>query len=472
MNKKIYIIWIWWIWISAIARYYLEKWYKVLGSDKTNSELISKLIKEWIDIIIWEDDKRINKSIDFVVYTEAIPKEQSELLKAKKNWIEVLTYPKALANIANKDKLITVAWTHGKSTTTSLISLILKNSEENFTAVVWTLLKEFDNKNFYHRNNKTSPLTSLLQEIGINKNNLSQISLRENQNKEKPYFVIEACEYKRSFLAYKPVVWIITNIEIDHLDYYKDLKDYISAYEEYLNNIITWGFAIINWEDKNCRQLIWKRKDINYIEIHKNYFSYNWHQIDYPKIDIKIPGEHILFDAKIAFTIWYLIWIKEENILKTLSVYNWVWRRMETIWKTVNNNIVMSDYWHHPTEISLTLESLKWNNLDKKILTIFQPHQYNRTLELLNWFIDSFKNTDILIIPNIYESRDSEDDKKKINSEKLIKLINHPNKYDWKWFKNTLKLIEKFDKEYKDNLIIFLLGAWDVDDLRFKINIV
>ena len=454
MNKKIYIIWVGWIWISAIARYYLEKWYKVFWSDKTNSELVEKLIDEWVNIIIWEDNTRIDESFELIVYTEAIPLNQVELVKATKLWIEVLTYPKALANIANKDKLITVAWTHWKSTTTSLISLILMRSEENFTAVVWTLLKEFDNKNFYFRNNSKTPVAE---------------NVKKNNEIEIPYFVIEACEYKRSFLAYKPTVWIITNIEIDHLDYYKDLKDYISAYEQYLNNIIPWGFAILNWEDKNCQQLIWKRNDINYIEIFNMYFLHNWQKIYYPKIDIKIPGKHILFDAKIAFTIWYLIWIKEEKILETLSVYNWVWRRMETIWKTVNNNIVMSDYWHHPTEISLTLESLKLSNLDKKILTIFQPHQYNRTLELLDGFIDSFKNTDILIIPNIYESRDSETDKKKINSRKLVKLINHKDKYDWKWFENTLKLIEKYDSEHNGNLIILLLGAWDVDDLRFKI---
>lgn len=457
MNKKIYIIWIGWIWISAIARYYLERWYQVFWSDKTNSELIEKLKNEWINIIIWEDNKRLDNSFELVVYTEAIPKEQSELVKARELWIKLLTYPKALAEIANKDKLITVAWTHWKSTTTSFISLILKNSDKNFTSVVWTLLKEFGNKNFYHRNN----------------NNPSQPSLNSNgRSKKDNYFVIEACEYKRSFLAYKPSIWIITNIEIDHLDYYKDLKDYVSAYEEYLNNIIPWGYAIVNWQDRNCLELIWKRHDINYIKIFDKYFLYNWQERHFPKIDIKIPGEHILFDAKIAYTVWYIIWIKDKDILETLSVYNWVWRRMETIWKTVNNNKVISDYWHHPTEISLTLESLQRNNLDKKILTIFQPHQYNRTLELLDSFIDSFKNTDILIIPNIYESRDSEEDKKKINSEKLIKLINHSNKYDWKWFENTLKLIEKFDKEYKNNLIIILLWAWDIDDLRFKIKMI
>ncbi len=443
MNKKIYLIWIWGIWISAIARYYLQKWYQVFWSDKTNSELIEVMISEWMDIIIWENYKRIDETYELIVYTEAIPQTQEELVKAQELWLEILTYPQALANIANNQKLITIAWTHGKSTTTSFTSLILKNSTKNFTSIVWTLLKEFDQKNFYHRNN--------------NKNDDS-------------YFVIEACEYKRSFLAYKPFIWVIINIEIDHLDYYKDLEDYISAYKEYLDNIKSWWFAIINWQDKNCQSLKWLRKDIKYIEVYNNYYIQNGQQKSYPNIDIKIPWNHILFDAKISYIIWQLIWIKPSNILKTLSVYDGVWRRMEGIWRTVYNNLLMSDYWHHPTEISLTLESIKKSNLDKKILTIFQPHQYNRTLELLDDFVDSFKNTDILIIPNIYESRDSKEDMKKINSEKLIKLINHPCKFDWKWFENTLKLIEKFEKENKDNLIIILLGAWDVDDLRFKIK--
>ena len=102
-------------------------------------------------------------------------------------------------------------------------------------------------------------------------------------------------------------------------------------------------------------------------------------------------------------------------------------------------------------------------------MTVFQPHQYNRTLELLDGFIDSFSNTDKLIIPNIYESRDTEEDKKKINSEILVSKINHKNKVDWKWLDNTLKLIEEFDKENK-NAIIILMWAWDVDNLRYKIK--
>jgi UDP-N-acetylmuramate--alanine ligase len=436
--KKIYVIWIGWIGISAIARYYNQNGYSVYGSDKTDTELVEKLKKEGIDIVIWEDETRIDSSFDLVVYTEAIPKIQSELKKSISLNLRVLTYPQALWEISNKKKLIAITWTHGKSTTTSLTSLILKDSDFDVNVVVWTVLKEFSGKNCFFSDSE--------------------------------FFVIEACEYKRSFLNYKPTVWVITNIEIDHLDYYKDLDDYISAFRDFLWNIIPWWFAILNWMDENCKKLLWLRNDINYIEVYEDYFSFKWEKFEFPKINMKIPWNHILYDAKIAYTVWHMIWINDYEIVDTLENYNWVWRRMEYLWKTKNWNILISDYGHHPTEISLTLKAIRQSNMDKKILTVFQPHQYNRTLELLEWFKTCFVDTDKLIIPNIYESRDTKEDKEKIDSKKLISYINHWDKIDWDWLDNTLKLILDYDRQWPQSSIIILLWAWDVDDLRFKID--
>lgn len=442
MENKIYIIWIWWIWISAIARYYNSIWYNVYWSDKYDSELIKDLKNEWINIVIWERPDFIESGIEKIIYTEAIPENQSELVKWKKIWIKTITYPEALANIANDKKLIAVTWTHWKSTTTSLISLILKNSEENFTSIVWTLLKEFWNKNFYHRSKK---------------------------EKDEEYFTIEACEYKRSFLKYKPSVLVITNIEIDHLDYYKDLDDYILAFRQIIDNVKVWWFVIINWQEENSRQLINYRQDLNYIIIDNDKYEYNWQIFSFPKIDLKVPWEHILYDARIAFIVGQMLWIKDDKIISTLNNYDWVWRRMEKIWLTGNNNLVMSDYWHHPTEIKLTLESIKKSNIDKEIIVVFQPHQYNRTIELINDFKDSFDFADKLIIPNIYESRDSELDKKNMSTEIFINKINHVNKINWNWLENTLKLINEYDSK-NTNSIIILMWAWDVDNLRYKIK--
>jgi len=439
--KKIYLIGIWWIWISAIARYYNQNWYEVYWSDSSDSELIKNLKNEWIDIIIWNSWERITNDIEKVIYTEAIKNDNKELIKAKELWIKTISYPESVAEIANQKKLVAICWTHWKSTTTSMASILLKNSNENFTSIVWTILKEFNNKNFFHRN-----------------------ELKNNDE----YFLLEACEYKRSFLKYEPSVVIVTNIEIDHLDYYKNIEDYISAYRQLIDNMKTWWFVILNWQESNSRQLIWQRKDVNYIVIDNDKFSFNWQEFLIPKLDIKIPGEHIYYDASLVYILWQMIWIQNSEIIKSLSMYNWVWRRMEEVWQTKNDNLLLSDYWHHPTEITFTLESIKEKYKDKKILTVYQPHQYNRTIELLDWFKNVFKNTDILIVPNIYESRDSEDDKKNMNTEIFLENINHENKINWNWLDNTFKIIEKFDNENKD-LLIVLMWAWDVDNLRYEL---
>ncbi len=436
VKKQVYIIWIGWIGISAIARYYLHIWYEVFWSDMCNSELIKKLREEWCNIIIWDNKKIINNSFEKIIYTEAVPQNNIELLKAKELWIKIQTYPEALAQIVNSKKLIAISWTHGKSTTTSLTSLVLKNSFENVNTIVWTILKEFWWRNAYFS--------------------------------DSSYFVIEACEYKRSFLKYKPTVAVIINIEIDHLDYYKDEEDYISAYKEFIENVKPWWFVILNWEDENCKKLLNLRSDVNYIEIYNDYFLTSWEKTFFPEINMKVPWDHILFDAKLSYVIWIMVWIEESNIIKSLEDYSWVWRRMEIIWETQNWNTLMSDYWHHPTEIRLTLKALKEQNPTRTILTIFQPHQYNRTLELLEDFKTCFTDTNTLIVPNIYESRDSEEDKAKINSKIFVEKINHLDKIDWENFENTLDLIEKWEEENRGGIII-LMWAWDIDDLRKKI---
>lgn len=438
MKKKIYIIWAWGIWISAIARYYNHIGWEVFWSDSTSSELIDKLNSEWNKINIGEFPERIDGSFELVVYTEAIPENQSELQKAHSLWIPTLTYPQALAEIANKKKLIAIAGTHGKSTTTSITSIILKNSDIWVNAVIGTLLKEFWWRNAYFS--------------------------------ESDYFTIEACEYKRSFLAYKPYIGIITNIEIDHLDYYKDLDDYISAYKDFIENIVPRWYVILNGNDNNCRQLLNLRHNISYIQVFEKYYILNGEKIFFPKVDMKVPWWHILYDWHIWFIVWQLLLVNNKSITQSLEWYTWVWRRMEIVWKTGNNNILISDYWHHPTEIELTLSAIKEKYSGKKIITLFQPHQYNRTIELLKWFRNCFSMTDILIIPDIYESRDSDKDKEKMSVEILLDNINHWHKINWQWLQNTLSILNNYEKDNFWNSVIILLWAWNIDNLRYKIE--
>lgn len=456
MNNNIYIIWIWGIGISAIARYYNNLGYTVYWNDVVHSELTKQLEIEWITLCSFEDAE--NKwDISILIYSEWVPQDHNELLLAKEKEIPTQSYPQALAAIANDKKLIAIAGTHGKSTTTSLTALVLKNSEENFSAVVWTLLKEFDNKNFYHRPPTViSPLVN---------------GIRENwATEDSHFFVIEACEYKRSFLNYKPTVWVIVNIELDHLDYFKNEADYLNAFQGFISNIRPWGFAILNGDDPNCQKMVWVRDDIQYIEVFDDYFSFNEKVLYYPDIELQIAGNHVLFDAKIAYIIWHMLWIPSETLVWALEAYTGVWRRMEHVKNTHNGNMLISDYGHHPTEVQLTLDALKQKYPDKHLYTIFQPHQYNRTLELIEEFKNCFSSADTLIIPNIYESRDNEEDKKNMPVEKFVSSISHPNIRYGEGLENTLKLIQEYDLQNPGNSIILLLWAGNVDNLRYEIT--
>lgn len=436
--KKIYCIWIGWIGVSALARYYLSKWYSIFWSDATQSELIDALRAEGCDIVIWEESTRLDTSFEKIIHTEAIPESQSELRKSRELWLNTQKYSEALAEVVNEYKLIAVAGTHGKSTTTSMISQLLLHSKEDFISVVGTILKEFWWKNFYKRWDS------------------------------KNYAVIEACEYKRHFLSYNPLVAVITNIEFDHADFFSSQKEYTETFGAFIDRIRPWGFCIL-WGDVNSTTLVWMRQDIHYIQLKWEYFLHNGEKYKIPDIEMKIPWEHILYDGKLAYIVWHLLWIPDTKILKSLAEYSGVWRRMEHIWVTKYGNILMSDYGHHPSEVQVTLEALKKWYPSKKLVVVFQPHQYSRTLELLEWFKNCFSHADSVIIPNIYASRDSEEDMQKISAKSLSESIRHPLVTFGNWFKNTLDILQEYEKEHPNSSIIVLQWAWDIDTFRYKI---
>lgn len=254
-------------------------------------------------------------------------------------------------------------------------------------------------------------------------------------------FVIEACEYKRSFLQYHPYITVITNIDLDHLDYYKSLEDYISAFQSIVDQ--TSGFVIISADDENSAKLdihpekkiiVGNDKIIYFPRVEedccgqKKIYTVE-KSLDIPKMDLQVPGDHLLHDAHLAYTVGRLLGMQDDIIVPKLESYKGSWRRSEIVGTTKNRNIVMSDYGHHPSEIRPTLKAIKTKYHDKKLFVVFQPHQYSRTRELLSEFATSFADLDNLIIPNIYFSRDKKEDVEWMTMEKLISAIqgNQPN---------------------------------------------
>lgn len=445
---KIFFIWIWWVGLSALARYYRKLWYEVSGSDWGKPSFITDTLEaEWVKVFFGHKETNLSDDTGFVIYSEAIitkpdlSKKENleanpELASAIKLNIKSLSYPEALAEVVNNKKCIAVAWTHGKSTTTSILWVILAGWETDASVLVGAPVKQFNNSNLYFW--------------------------------AGDYFAIEACEYKRSFLKYLPFITVITNIEIDHLDYYKDLEDYMDAFRSLQSQ--TAGYIILNWNDPNCLAL----KDIGKLQIfvYDKYFeNLDWEKIYFPEFNLQIPGDHIEFDAKLAYTVAKLLELNNDYIISKINSYEWIWRRSEIVGKTKNWNLVMSDYGHHPTEIKLTLESIKKKYHDKKIFTIFQPHQYSRTIELLDWFKTSFDSADSLIIPDIYFSRDKKEDVEFMTTSRFVNELkqNYSDVLNWNWLENTAKLIKDYDQKNPNSSVIVLLWAGSVDDLRSEL---
>ena len=275
---------------------------------------------------------------------------------------------------------------------------------------------------------------------------------------DSPYFAIEACEYKRAFLAYHPYITVIINIDLDHLDYYHDLEDYISAFQSLVNQ--TSGYVIYDMDDVNAQKLDFSQTKAQPIGINHE----GWHDVHgifsaFPRIHLQVPGNHLLFDAKLAFVIGKLVGLDDEDIKEKLESYAGCWRRSEIIRTTTHGNVLMSDYGHHPTEIRLTLDAIKEKYSDKKLFVVFQPHQHSRTRELLGGFLTCFDRADELVIPNIYCSRDSDEDIAYMTTERFVDALKtpYPSIQNGNGRKNTLEYIKKYESENVGNSIIVLL---------------
>lgn len=258
---------------------------------------------------------------------------------------------------------------------------------------------------------------------------------------EAKHFVIEACEYKRSFLQYHPAITVITNIDLDHLDYYKNLEDYIAAFQSLVDQ--TRDFVIISADDENSKRLdipVEKRiivgggKITYYPRVEENengrkkvYYTEKF--LDIPHLELLVPGAHLLHDAHLAYTVGRLLGMRDDIIVPKLESYKGSWRRSEIVGTTQHGNILMSDYGHHPNEIRPTLRAIREKYPEKKLFVVFQPHQYSRTRELLSEFATCFTVADSLIIPDIYFSRDKKEDVEWMTTDRLVSEISkHQNR--------------------------------------------
>ena len=452
---KVHFIGIGGIGISALAQYYLANKASVSGSDLASSEITKLLAKKGAKIFIGKQkEKNVKQDVDLIIYSPAVSKDNPEIkkayaLKKQNNKIQILSYPQALGILTKKYFTIAVAGTHGKSTTTAMVSLIMKKAKLDPTVIIGTKLKEFNNSNF---------------KMGKSK-----------------YLVIEACEHQESFLNYWPEIIILTNIEREHLDFYKNLKNELLGFKKFIGHLSEKGILIANKDDKNIKKILeGKDKVIDLKRV--KWFSLKQKESVELKKKLKIPGEHNICNALAALALGRTLKINDKISYKALSEYKGSWRRFEilktnlSISKNKKKIVTISDYAHHPTEIIATLKGAREKFKNKKICCVFQPHQYQRTFYLFKDFVKIFKEAtkkrggkaliDCLIITDIFDvaGRENLSIKKKVNAKKLVEEINRKEVIYLK--KENLK--QFLQKNLRADQILIIMGAGDIYKLIYK----
>ena len=452
---KIHFIGIGGIGVSALAQYYLAKGEQVSGSDLASSEITKLLKRKGIKIIIGQYAKNITKNHDLIIYSPAVKEDNPELKEAKNLGIKCLSYPEALGELTKKYSTIAITGTHGKSTTTAMAALVLIKAGFDPTVIVGTKLKEFGNSNF-------------------------------RMGKSK-YLIIEACEHEESFLNYWPKIIVITNIEKEHLDYYKNLKNILKAFDEFISHLPKNGVLVINKDDKNIAQIL--TSQVKKYTGQTCVFSLNQKK-EKEKLRkiLKIPGEYNIYNALAALTIARALKIADKVSYQALSEFKGTWRRFELTHAELHRTkrgitqkiTIISDYAHHPTEVKATLKACREKFSKQKIWCVFQPHQYQRTYYLFDDFVKVFKEAlnkgwiDRLIITDIYDVAGREDKaiKSKVDSEKLVKKINkNLKKYPYGEKVKYVSSIKKAENYLKQNLknkeILIIMGAGDIYKLSY-----
>ncbi len=442
-TKRIFLIGIGGIGMSALARLYHEKGWRIEGSDSARSEITDDLNKEGIRVTIGQTGKRITKDIDAVIYNRAIPRNNPEIVAAKRLGITTIPYAEALGKLTEEYATIAITGSHGKSTTTAMAGLALLKGGLDPTILVGTKLKELGGKNM---------------RIG-----------------KSEYLVLEADDFGAAFTAYSPAVAIVTNIDREHLDFYKNFANVKKAFLKFLGRVRPGGLMILNRDDAPLWEL---RRHINTIAA-KNSIIVVWYSRKSSsgkkvKKNISLPGEHNLSNATAVYELNRLLEVPEKKVLSAIHRYHGAWRRMERR-GTFHGAPVFDDYAHHPTEIAATLAGFREKFPRKKLLCIFQPHQAQRLALLFRDFQHAFDAADETLILPLYHVAGRDAVIPNRDSRALVRAIQkkQPQKPIF-YLADPAKLQEAIIALNRKtvslrSLVIIMMGAGDIVKLTEKL---
>ncbi|MEE1220635.1 MAG: UDP-N-acetylmuramate--L-alanine ligase [Bacteroidales bacterium] len=436
-SKTYYFVGIGGIGMSAIARYLKNNGHNIYGYDRTRTQLTAELEKEGMNVTYEEDVNHLPEVIDLAIYTPAIPAENKILKEIIKRGIQLNKRAFALAEIVKEKKVIAIAGTHGKTTTSGLLAHLLYNSKIGCSAF-----------------------------LGGIANNYSTNMLCDTKSE---YVVVEADEYDRSFLNLNPFVSAITSISPDHLDIYQNKENLEQAFAQFANQTDKNGHVFLKKEVKVEIDEQIKTNTYSLTDIESDYYAWNVrvsngsYYFDYHTpgkvyydMQMNYPGIHNIENAVLALSIALSLGVNEYELRAALKSFKGMKRRFDLKCKT-DETIYYDDYAHHPEEIEATITSLKHLYPNKRICGIFQPHLYSRTKDLADQFAEALENLDDIILLPIYPAR--EEAIPGITSKTILHKINKMDKYHVTK-EQLFPLLSALQPE-----LLVTLGAGDIDQL-------
>lgn len=452
--KKIHCIGIGGIGISAIAKLLVAHGKRVSGSDAVDSEIMREAAEAGARTVVGHAAKNIGEA-EIVIYSEAILEDNPERVEARHRGILELSGAEALAQITDGKRLIAVAGTNGKSTTTALLGLLLEAGGFDPTVIVGSKVASFP-----------------LGNVRVGKSD---------------WFVLEADEYRAKFLNLRPEIAVVTNIEEDHLDYFRDLEHIRETFQGFLNRVREGGRIFLNADDESSiNDLEHRREFMTFGAVGAaNYLAKNievregrqWfqlcrsgeHEQMVGEFSLRIPGRFNVMNAIAALAVALELGVSVDVCQAVLENFLGIWRRFERVGEK-DGAIVISDYGHHPSAVASTLQAAREFYPDRRIVLVFQPHHHHRTKALFADFVKSFAAADVLVLSEIYAVRGRETGADEGDAQTLVRAVREFGKPSDVHYGGSLAETEKLVRALaKPNDLIIFMGAGDIDILSRRL---
>jgi len=444
--RHVHVIGVGGIGTSGIAKMLLARGVSVSGSDLRDSAVVEELRGLGAVVRVGHTPENVPAAAELVVVSAAVEPENLELREADRRRLPVLKYAQALGQLMSEHTGIAVAGTHGKSTTTAMVAYMLKRSGLDPSFVVGAGVPQLGGSS------------------GVGTG---------------PHFVAEACEYDRSFLNLSPAFAVITNIEEDHLDYYRDLEEIVQAFGQFARRLAPEGLLVVNGQDPaavraagSARARVetvalgggadWQAVDLQ--DVGGCYaFSLRHPAGDHGRFTLRIPGLHYVADACAALAVSLSAGADPQACREALAEFRGAARRFDLVGEAAGLRVV-DDYAHHPTEIQATLRAARQRFPQARLWCVFQPHQHSRTRFLLADFARSFHTADRVLLPDIYFVRDSDEERRAVSSADLVAAIHRLGRpADEVRYLPTFEEIEEvLLREVAPGDVLITMGAGDV----------